>query len=165
MDKFPRHIQNKLLTALYEVYPDPLNGTDCLDLLTEFGDFSNQIANIKYLVDHGLISENSLNKLSSSNGDTYTLCPNFMTITTKGIDFIRDDGGLSAILNVMTIKIHNETLEKLENIIKQSSLTDKEKKKFIDKLKELPAEGIKHLVFELIKLGAPQAVELFRSFF
>jgi hypothetical protein len=34
-------------------------------------------------------------------------------ITSRGIDFLADDGGLAAILGVVTVKLHEETLKAL----------------------------------------------------
>ena len=34
-------------------------------------------------------------------------------ITAKGIDFLEDDGGLSAILGVVTVKLHADTLREM----------------------------------------------------
>lgn len=164
MDKFPREIQNELLTSLYEVFPYSLEEEKCMFILNKFGDDNNIIANLKYLIDHRLISENSIYQTS----DGYHVNDSALIITTKGIDFIRDDGGLSSILNVTTIKIHNETLEKLEDIIKQSSLTETEKKTYLGKLKELPVDATKHLVLKLLDLGLSRAsdvTQLISSYF
>ena len=49
-------------------------------------------------------------------------------ITAKGVDFIRDDGGLSAILSVQTVKLHEDTLKELLSIaIQQAKLPEPEK--------------------------------------
>ncbi|EIR5426104.1 hypothetical protein LW795_005216, partial [Salmonella enterica] len=48
-------------------------------------------------------------------------------ITHKGIDFIRDDGGLGAILNVQTVKFHDSTITALEDIIRVANLPDEKK--------------------------------------
>lgn len=85
-------------------------------------------------------------------------------ITAKGMDFLADDGGLSAVLGVVTIKLHDDTIKALiEARILASSLPEPEKKRLIDRLRELRAETTKHLVLKLVDLGldkSQEAIEL-----
>ena len=67
-------------------------------------------------------------------------------ITNKGIDFIRDDGGLSAILNVQTIKFHREAIVVLEDLIAMSNMNDEQKEKAKSTLGELSTEALKTVV-------------------
>ena len=80
------------------------------------------------------------------------------------MDFLADDGGLSAILGVVTIKLHDDTIKSLiESKILESDLPEPEKKRFLDHLRELPGEATKHLVLKLVDLGlekAPTAIEV-----
>lgn len=84
------------------------------------------------------------------------------------MDFLADDGGLSAILGVVTIKLHDDTIKALiEGRILQSDLPEPEKKRFLAQLRELPAETTKHLVLKLVDLGldkAPTAIETIGTF-
>ncbi|MDN5625390.1 MAG: hypothetical protein L0G96_19815, partial [Acinetobacter sp.] len=74
-----------------------------------------------------------------------------ITITNKGLDLLADDGGLGAILNVVTVRFETETLRAiLATKINQSDLTPENKKSMIDALEELPAESIKHLTTKLL---------------
>jgi hypothetical protein len=74
------------------------------------------------------------------------------------LDFLEDDGGLSAVLGVQTIKIHDDTIKDLiEAKILVSDMPQEDKKRFIAKLKELPAETTKHLVLKLVDLGIEKA--------
>ena len=73
------------------------------------------------------------------------------TLTHHGVDFLANDGGLSAILSVITIKFETQTLKAiLTTKINQSDLTPENKKSMIDALEELPAESIKHLTTKLL---------------
>lgn len=82
-------------------------------------------------------------------------------ITAKGVDFIRDDGGLSAILSVQTVKLHEDTLKELLSIaLQQAKLPEPEKESIKEAVKQLPAEGLKHLLTKLIDLGLSHAHEL-----
>lgn len=69
-----------------------------------------------------------------------------MKITSKGIDFIRGDGGLSAILNVQTIKFHREAVVVLEDLIAISNMNDEQKEKAKNTLGELSTEALKTMV-------------------
>lgn len=168
MDKFPRDKQNELLTILYNKFPNELSSDEYNDLIILFGNEDNLYSNLSYLNRHNLI-EYSLIPIDNLSSNIIGLIQEkSIIITEKGIDFIRDDVGLSAILNVTTIKIHNETLEKLEDIIKQSSLSEVEKKTYLGKLKELPVDATKHLVLKLLDLGlsrAPDVIQLISSYF
>ena len=168
MDKFPRDKQNELLTILYDKFPDELSSEEYSALVDLFGTERNLYSNLWYLYQHGLIEDFHVKTRALCDDITDLILIDKIRITTKGVDFIRDDGGLSAILNVTTIKIHNETLEKLEDIIKQSSLTEAEKKTYIGKLKELPVDATKHLVLKLLDLGLSRAsdvTQLISSYF
>ncbi|EJC8331270.1 hypothetical protein M0231_004819, partial [Salmonella enterica] len=70
------------------------------------------------------------------------------------------DGGLGAILNVQTVKFHDNTIIALEDIIRVANLPDEKKSGLISKLRELPADAIKHLTLQLLTPAVlhPQAV-------
>ncbi|MBC8718828.1 hypothetical protein [Ochrobactrum sp. Marseille-Q0166] len=75
-------------------------------------------------------------------------------ITAKGLDFLQDDGGLSAILGVVTVKLHEDTIkELLIKKVEQSSAEPTVKKKLIDQIKSLPAEMTKVATVEGLKAG------------
>jgi len=85
-------------------------------------------------------------------------------ITASGLDFLAEDGGLSAILGVVTIKLHDDTIKELIGLrIQESELPPSDKKRFLDNLRELPGETTKHLVMKLVDMGleaTPQALAL-----
>ncbi|MDA4176434.1 hypothetical protein NY836_03220, partial [Escherichia coli] len=85
-----------------------------------------------------------------------------LRITKDGIDFIRDDGGLKAILGIMTIRLHDETLCELERIINSStSATTEDKKKLLSQLRTLPADAIKQLTIRLLGQGLDHLPDVF----
>ena len=112
---------------LYDNFPDELSSEEYDSLVNLFGTERNLYSNLWYLYQHGLIEDFHLKTRALYDDITDLILIEKIKITTKGVDFIRDDGGLSAIINVTTIKIHNETLDKLEEIINKSSLTPTEK--------------------------------------
>lgn len=154
MDKFDRSIQRETLQLLYAAYPNELTSVQMDEIERLYPDADSLIANMLYLQQHQLI----ISGLKEST-EGYVLV-NRPTITHKGIDFIRDDGGLGAILNVQTIKLHDSTIIALEDIIRIANLPDDKKSGLIAKLRELPADAIKHLTLQLLTPAVlnPQAV-------
>ncbi|KIS41507.1 hypothetical protein UYSO10_1965 [Kosakonia radicincitans] len=154
MDKFDRTAQRQLLQSLYDAYPDELTSEETEAILSHFPDEKTAMANLLYLDAQGLI-QGGLQDV----GGGYALV-NRPSITHKGIDFIRDDGGLGAILNIQTVKFHDSTIIALEDIIRVTSLPEERKSVLISKLRELPADAIKHLTLQLLTPAVlhPQAV-------
>lgn len=110
---------------------------------TTLGEWKNVIHNnMVYLTGHKLL---------------YSLDNTNYQITSKGIDFIQNDGGLSAILNVQTVKFHTDTINDmrslLETYIQNSSLSDEEKSKFSEQISQLPEEAIKIIFTKLVEKG------------
>ncbi|WNB79610.1 MULTISPECIES: hypothetical protein [unclassified Stenotrophomonas] len=91
----------------------------------------------------------------------------FAKITAKGMDFLAGDGGLGAILGVVTIKLHEETLRHLiEAKVLESDLPQTQKQRLLDQLRQLPAETTKHLATQLVDAGLknwPAAFLLLRN--
>lgn len=147
MDKFDRNIQRQILQTLYEAYPEELSEEETEALLEHFPDVKTSTANLLYLEQHGLIKSGLYDV-----GGGYVLT-DVPSITHKGIDFIRDDGGLGAILNVQTVRFHDSTIVALEDIIRIANLPEEKKSGLISKLRELPADAIKHLTLQLLTKG------------
>lgn len=150
-----RELQRKFLTILAESYPNPGDlKWDELGISKKARD-----ANLSYLVEHGLARAERNEENLSRGLSLYTYFA-----TAKGMDFLEDDGGLSAILGVVTIKLHDDTIKALlESKILESDLPQPEKQRYLDKLRELPAETTKHLVLKLVDLGlekGPKAIEI-----
>ena len=104
--------------------------------------------NLLYLAEHDLIETHIRIGI-----DNYISMASFRA-TKKGIDFLADDGGLSAILGVVTIKLHEDSLKALiENKIKSADLPEPEKRLWLDALKTMPAEAAKQLAVRLMDAG------------
>lgn len=146
-----RQLQLELLEKLRDTYPkhcdldkDYKSNTDLYEKAT---------SNLYYLMQHGLVSEKSL-LISSSLGGHFRMQFGSPTITHRGLDFLADDGGLSAILGVVTIKFEADQLKLLlESKIMASNLPPESKQSMIDVLRELPAESIKHLTTKIVDTG------------
>lgn len=146
--KLDRELQNTLLKALADFYPQFM-GLTALGSKYERNEFPENegklLANLIYLQQHQLI----VIRKAQCDGDEASFA-----ITHQGLDFLADDGGLSAILGVVTIRLHDDTIKELIQLkIMKSDLPPADKKRFVDSLKELPAETTKHLVMKLVDLG------------
>uniref|UniRef100_UPI00333E66D3 hypothetical protein n=1 Tax=Castellaniella defragrans TaxID=75697 RepID=UPI00333E66D3 len=147
--KLDRDLQKKTLEALSERYPDEMEFLDLRKIVVgsgaEYGDEEHFWANLIYLGQHGLV-RNTPPIDEHDEGCS--------AITHKGLDFLADDGGLSAILGVVMIKLHDDTLKSLiEAKILASDLPQPDKKRWLDQLRSMPAETTKHLVLKLVDLG------------
>lgn len=119
-------------------------------------------ANLLYLEAHGLISSG----LQQALGGEWMSCG--AQITASGLDFLADDGGLTAILGTVTVKLHDETIRELIAArIDISDLPADEKTGLLAQIKNLRGESIKHLTMKLLDAGlenAPEAVPVIQKF-
>lgn len=146
--KLNRELQKRILDAASDNYPRFASHILFNEITSGYSE-SVLLANIVYLEQHGLIKENSVAR--SYEGD---IAFNPPACTHKGMDFLAEDGGLGAILNTVTVKLHEDTLrEMIESKILQSDLPKKEKETFVQSLKKLPADSIKHLTMKLLDKG------------
>lgn len=132
-------------------------------------EYLNQIAKPWGVSSHQHIQQiikKNLHYLSGHNLGEIHLLPGgtAFKITSRGIDFLRDDGGLAAILGVKTVKIHADTLSELKALLAdkldQSGLPEAEKAKLQEKLAEYGDVGIKHLITKLLDVGVQNLPKL-----
>ncbi|WP_225987982.1 hypothetical protein [Leclercia adecarboxylata] len=142
MDKYNRTAQHKLLQELYNRAPYGITQERKSHYLQSFGNLDNLVANLYYLYEHELLECLFLKDLSGK----ISVQLESLKITSKGIDFIRDDGGLGSILNVHTIKFHRDAVIVLEDLIAISNLNDTDKEKAKAALGGLSTEALKTLV-------------------
>ncbi len=140
MDWLDRNLQHEILKELNNIYPDSKTYEYWIDaaiaqvvgVIETVGEaelyIAKRSANLRYLAEHGLVVCNDKD-LSA-----------IVKITAKGIDFLSDDGGLSAILGVVTVKLHSDTIQALIAAkIDQAEISDSEKswlKKELGKIKD-----------------------------
>lgn len=144
--KLNRQLIQVILEAAAVAYPD----RERKFLSADHPDYADddKISHALYLQEHGLLDA-GLTQFMSGN-----YARRGMQITAAGIDFLEADGGLSALLGVVTIKFQEEDLLALMGSrIESSSLPPPEKKKLLDGLRSLPAESIKHLTMKLLDKG------------
>ena len=146
--KLDRELQEKILRAAADVYPRSIP-QDVFACIISDVEYEVVTANLFYLHEHGLLHE----CVQLALGGNF-LHMGTARCTKDGVDFVTDDGGLGAILNTITVKLHEDTLrEMIESKILQSDLPKKEKETFVQSLKKLPADSIKHLTMKLLDKG------------
>lgn len=140
-----RAFQREILGRLSESYPRSMHPRE-FDAPS-----ANQLTvNLCYLHEHGLITLVTQRVMS---GEVHL---GMATATARGLDFLQDDGGLSAILGVVTVKLHDDTIRNL--LIQRIEATpgDKSTKDLlIKKIKALPADALGKLTID--GLGAALA--------
>lgn len=153
--KMIRALQREMLEHLRDHYPN--ESSDVLSL----GDPKYCAGNLYYLRELGLV------RLVEGQFMDGTRHLSSATITAKGIDFIEDDGGVSALLGTVTIKLHEDTLRRLiESKVKASDAPEDQKTGLLQAIREAPGDAIKHLTEKLLDLGlenAPKAIPLIQT--
>lgn len=164
--KYDRSLQLEILNALVDCAPSTLDKNHERELIEKFDNYEHFVACMLYLEMHGLVNAPFIKSHPMGSGVHYIFNADLCSITEKGIDFLLDDGGLGAILKVQTIRLHNDTLIALEDIIRVTNIPEDQKKGLISKLRELPADAIKHLTLQLLTQGVqnlPRALQLIQT--
>lgn len=139
-----------MLESLAQSYPKEIDmiGGEIIESFTE----TDIVKNAFYLRDHGLInfkqSETGLGDCSISIDDV-----RLIVITHKGIDFIENDGGLSAILNTINVQFKEDTLKALlsREVNSSEGIDNNQKQRIQEAIREMPAEMLKSLSEDLIR--------------
>ena len=146
--KINRELQRTILEKLKDIYPK--NFFDDLSTLDKSSSEDAIFENLFYLAEHGLVEMETDMEIDSGN----IFKSSAPRITVKGIDFIEDDGGLSAILNTITIKIHSDTIrELLIDKIKGENISDNDKSKFIEYIKTIPETAMNSAIGQFVSMG------------
>lgn len=158
--KLNRKLQKKILEFLGEDYPsyreiEAFYTSKIINHKTEKIFYFNMF----YLQEHNLIE--------LTTGVTgINIPPKIYTakITNKGIDFLENDGGLSAILNTVTIKFDTEDIRKLlSKEIYKSNLAPKIKSSMSDTINNAPADILKILYTNLVNLALDKVPNVYHQ--
>jgi len=145
-----RNRQLEILRALAESYPDA-------DL--SFIDAENpelDYAHLYYLEEHGLLSA-GINR-SLSGGYVFQGA----RITAKGLDFLEDDGGLTAVLGTVVVKLQSDTIVALlQKRIEDSDLPDGNKMWAKKSLEKVSDEALQSMARELVRRGIENIPNLY----
>lgn len=152
--RLDRELQKRLLNALCDRYPIPMAAKD---KVIDFRDPA-VLRNLRYLQQHKLIALDF--KASVDEQHAYAT---WAVATEEGMDFLEQDGGLSAILKVTTVRLHEDTIRQLiAQHITLSPLPSEKKESLLQRLKQLPAKSIERMADKLLDQAlqkAPDAIE------
>ncbi|WP_224099612.1 hypothetical protein [Paraburkholderia caribensis] len=146
--KLDRELQLHILERLSKCYP--LHDREYLQELPD-ADVDHVARTLLYLEEHGLV----VTTLRTGNNPGNWMQGAGPRITAKGMDFLADDGGLSAVLGVVTVKIHEESLRALL-LAKAETLPDatpEQRSAVAEAIRNLPARSIQTVADKLIALG------------
>lgn len=141
--KMDRLVQRMLLEKLAEVYPHRLYWAHLSDVIEN----EEHMPSLAYLEEHGLVVNDWSTEIGVPEGIISS------KITARGLDFLEDDGGLGAILNVVTVKIHGETIRELLLERAQKTPDPTIRKLLLNKIKELPGNVLQAATIEGMKKG------------
>ncbi|WP_375592201.1 hypothetical protein [Chitiniphilus eburneus] len=155
--KLNRPLQLEILKVLAKIYGFPYPHDQALwprnRLLALTDDRDELIVNLLYLGEHKLI-EHHLTFYQEGGFDWRMLEP---TITKDGIDFLADDGGLGAMLNVVTFKLHVDSLRQIfEAHLQPMAAPPSERKGILETIRGLPSKSIEQLTLVLLEKGVAQ---------
>jgi hypothetical protein len=140
-----RDLQRQILEELAQKYPEPVD----FYLHEHFEEKMFQ-ANLFYLQEHGLINGKLRGEVLEDHGRRI----GWATITKDGLDFLADDGGLSAIVHPGTVRFDAHNVRALfEDKIIASPLSEEEKERLLKKFKNVSGETLQSIVLKLIDKG------------
>ncbi|EMM9997084.1 hypothetical protein H8R12_00205 [Morganella morganii] len=148
MAAFDRNLQLKILELAVEEYPEQINS---IPLELSSLDDKTLLQNIAYLRDEGLI----LGGIEESF-DGIEPALDLISATNAAVNLLSDEGSISASLKIVTVKLHDETLSVVREFIAQNVPDPEERKGYLQRLKELPADATKHIVLQLLGKGLNQ---------
>lgn len=148
MAKFNRKLQLQILQLALESYPDPI---EYIPRELAALDKKTLLQNIAYLREEGMIKGGIEEYLSGKEPALDTI-----SVTKDAINLLSEEGSISSSLKVVTVKLHDESLTALRDFINQNVSDPEEKKVYLQRLKELPADATKHIVLELVGKGLGQ---------
>lgn len=135
-----RTLQREILEELREAYPESVDFQSRTEQKFQ--------ANLFYLQGHGFIEGQESTLLNSPRYIPWA------TITSPGLDFLEDDGGISAILKTFTVRLEGENILPIfEKIIAASQLPAEEKKSISQTLRSLPGTVLGTLVTKALEMG------------
>jgi hypothetical protein len=151
--KLDRKLQLRMLEALKETYP-----THNPHFAQAFRSEAGYIPNLHYLKDHGL--------LTGIDPKTSKELLN-IKITGAGLDFLEGDGGITAMLRTVTVRLDAEQFRQiLAAKVEALSIAQDQKDSILSKIRSLPAEALNSLALKLLEKGVehfPDLLQLLQS--
>jgi len=150
--KIDRGLQLSILRELAEAFPNQM-------VIKE--QRGERAANLLYLAEHKLVD---CGAHTPTAGGIRVVSAR---ITAKGLDFLADDGGLTAILGVVEVRLHADTIRALMvSRINESDLPESEKSVMLEHIKQIPGTALGHLTIKLLDLAlrsGPQVLAAIRT--
>ncbi len=146
--KLDRKLQREILLLLRTNYPHEVLKAYAI-IGVEFDIF---VPNILYLEEHGLCQSGirqTMNNHYSMSG---------ARILASGLDFLEGDGGLTAILGVVTVKLHADTVRDLMIAkVNASDLPIEKKTGLLAGIRKMSGTALTSATGDLVKLGLEHA--------
>ncbi|MBE8598091.1 hypothetical protein [Xenorhabdus sp. BG5] len=117
----------------------PISAEKFQFLIDELGE-EKLAKDINYLQSIGLVQLGAVG-IGATDDEPYSFNLNKMALTAAGVDYANMDT-IGNKVNVVTIKIHKNTLEQIEAIISSANLPESEKKTLLQLVKEKGAESV-----------------------
>lgn len=120
------------------------------------------LVNLCYLAEHGLVE----NLRADDDGGVDIVSAR---ITARGLDFLQDDGGLTAILGVVTVKLDDATIRDL--IVQKVEDNEPDptiRQRIIHAIRDIPAEAMKSVTMRALDIGlsnGPNLVAALKVYF
>lgn len=147
--KLDRSKQLNMLQALANVYPRYTSDIGSGDITED------DLTNLWYLKEQGLVEGG----LEMSTTDAFLF--DGVKITAKGLDFLEGDGGISAILGTLTVRLHADSIKALLMSRVDLLTVPPEKKSWLKKQLETASnETIKKIVGTLVDEGVKRVPDL-----
>ena len=144
-----RSKQLAMLNSLANIYPRYT--TKIFDAEVSEADLTN----LWYLKEQGLVEGD----LEMSITQAYIF--GGVKITAKGLDFLADDGGISAILGTVVVRLHAESIKELLLTRIEASEAPAEKKSWLkQQIETASSETIQKIVGLILDQGVQQAPRL-----
>ena len=136
-----RALRREVLQALRDVYPERVNISELPN-----ADHPAMRASLQYLAEHGLVDVLD----TGTFGDPTAI--DLPKITAEGLDFLEEDGGISAKLRTVTIKLDPDDLRALlATRVESSDLPPEEKTRLAHAIRSLPVTALQSLTDRFVR--------------
>ncbi|WP_338669783.1 hypothetical protein [Pseudodesulfovibrio methanolicus] len=109
------------------------------------------MANLSYLAEHGLVAFVEARGLIVSYAEA--------KITAKGLDFLEDDGGLSAILNTVTVKFDVDNVRELVEVgLLTAHVPEDKQGALLKAIRKAPGTMLQTAVTKMVEKGMSDPV-------
>ena len=148
MSNLFEQVRRDMLSTLAKYPMQPLPESE-LDILYDKYDDEELLAAVRYLIAKGMIDPRAVYETN----DGVHIDPDCLTLTADGYDIATGDK-LGYEISAVTVKLHSNTLQHLDSIIKSSNLKEEDKEKLLAELKE---KGAEHILTRCIDLTLSNA--------